>query len=129
MDDDFDPYDPPVRPGGATSRRDPFRVMSRDWLPPKKGRPATPRKRVFSAADLLPETPREPHPHGALLRRGVYLSPFLSRRGFPVWFAVDSRHRSIKSMEVNEDRSEALVRRVLRGLLEREDGAPALRAV
>ena len=35
MDDDFDPYDPPVR-GGGSPRRDPFRTMSREWLPSKR---------------------------------------------------------------------------------------------
>lgn len=78
---------------------------------------------------FTPITPALPHPRARRLPRGVYLSPFLSRTGNDVWFAVDSRHRCRKSLEVTDARPEWLCRRVLAGLLDQIDPVPQLRAI
>lgn len=70
---------------------------------------------------MEPDTLLEPAPGTDLLPRGVRLSPFLSPRGEPVWFAVDSQHRCVKSLTVRGERTEPLVRSVLAGLLEQVD--------
>jgi len=84
----------------------------------------------LAAIDVFaPITPALPHPRALRLPRGVYLSPFLSRHGRDVWFAVDSRHRCRKSLEVTDQRPEDLCRRVLLTLLDQIDPVVQLRAI
>lgn len=86
-------------------------------------------RRFAETPTLPPTTPLSPHPDGPRLDRGVYLYPFLSRRGNPIWIAVDSQHRHRQALEVDEQRSEALVRRILAGLLDQVDPMADLRLI
>lgn len=70
----------------------------------------TRRRRPDSSPALLVEP--------SLLRRGVFIAPFLSRRGCAVLLAIDSKHRERRRKELGPraDRREQM--RILQGLLD-----------
>ena len=117
MDDDFDPYNPPVRAPSAR-RPDPFLVLSRTAWPAKKGRHSVPAER-----STVPATPRETTaPRGVLEER----SPFRGTRAFAVVATEGERIATVIAVADIVDEAFALG---LERLLERYRPLDKLKAI
>ena len=70
-----------------------------------------------------------PLPTTPLVPRGVYMAPYLSRRGYPVLVAVDRRNRWIDYRILRPDVDEREADRFLWRRLDTADPMPRLRLV